>query len=406
LVSIEEYFVKAIISWIISAYIVKLYLIKLIGKFKISSYKTIRFVIAFFLIFNFLFLDKSIVLIHFINSLVIAVYLILSRLSLKYIVGRIRKKGGNFKNILIFFKYNNSLITKQISLLKYDVLRIYHANDFDTFFETIHNKKINLVIIDKNLDNEDIYKAQKEAEYQFIDVELFDEKLIEIFRMGFKSQIDYTLSFPLIQIIDEPLKSVENRIIKRVFDLIISIPIAIFILPLVFVILFPLHKLFIGSSFFFIQKRIGLKGKKFNVIKIRTMKPNPHENNSETKNDDERLSMFGYALRKMKLDELPQIINVIKGEMSIIGPRPYPIFFQDKYANVADHYNLRYKVKPGITGLAQIKGYHGPTENLNNLKSRLKFDLFYVKNWSLDLDLMIILATIINSFKLFPEKRR
>ena len=150
---------------------------------------------------------------------------------------------------------------------------------------------------------------------------------------------------------------------------------------------------------FFRQTRYGLRGEKIEVWKFRTM--TVCENGGEIRQvtrSDPRVTRFGNFLRKLSLDELPQFINVLQGSMSIVGPRPHAVAHNEQYRKIIDGYMLRHKVKPGITGLAQINGWRGETDTLDKMQKRIECDLAYMRNWSLLLDLRIIYKTIISEF--------
>ncbi|MGZ5780946.1 MAG: sugar transferase, partial [Burkholderiaceae bacterium] len=152
----------------------------------------------------------------------------------------------------------------------------------------------------------------------------------------------------------------------------------------------------------FKQPRHGLNGKKFDVYKFRSM--NVHQENvtnsavTQAKKNDTRTTKFGRFLRRTSLDELPQFINVLWGDMSIVGPRPHALQHNEMYKDMLELYMLRHRVKPGITGWAQIHGYRGETDTIDKMEKRVQFDLYYIKNWSLWMDVRIILWTAIKGW--------
>jgi putative colanic acid biosynthesis UDP-glucose lipid carrier transferase len=150
----------------------------------------------------------------------------------------------------------------------------------------------------------------------------------------------------------------------------------------------------------FIQKREGYKGNYFGCLKFRTMVVNSSSDTIWADDNDKRLTKFGKFLRQSTLDEMPQFINVLIGDMSIVGPRPHPINLNKEYNGLIDGFNKRHRFKPGITGLAQSKGYTGFISSFNDMRERVKIDIFYFKNWSILLDLKIVLLT---TFKLFSD---
>ena len=163
-------------------------------------------------------------------------------------------------------------------------------------------------------------------------------------------------------------------------------------------ILAVLIKLDSKGPVFFKQGRPGIDENEFYCYKLRSMKMNKTTEKEASKNDP-RVTRIGKFMRKTSLDEMPQFINVLLGEMSVVGPRPH-LWSQNKvYGNKVKKYMVRHCVKPGITGLAQVSGFRGEIETDNDMVNRIKFDVFYIENWSLILDLKIISQTVINIFK-------
>jgi len=190
-----------------------------------------------------------------------------------------------------------------------------------------------------------------------------------------------------------------NKIIKRSFDFLFSLIIIIGVLSWLIPIMAVIIKLNSKGPVFFIQKRNGLNYKEFDCYKFRSMKFNDQIDLDLALKNDIEITKVGRFIRKTSLDELPQFFNVLWGEMSVVGPRPHPISHNDKYALMADKFMARHFVKPGITGLAQTKGYRGEVETENDIINRVKYDIFYMENWSILLDIEIIFKTIYNTFK-------
>ena len=214
-------------------------------------------------------------------------------------------------------------------------------------------------------------------------------------------QISTFGDLPIITLRREPLDEIQKRILKRSFDIIFSISVIIFILSWLYPIIFILSKLTSPGPVFFIQDRIGAKNEKFNCYKFRTMKVESEAESLIVKpvvEDDPRVTRIGKFLRKSNLDELPQFLNVLKGEMSVVGPRPHAILYNQKYKKIVDAIRLRHNVKPGITGWAQVHGLRGDVvdeeENRRSTEKRIQYDLWYIENWTFTLDIQIILITI------------
>ena len=148
------------------------------------------------------------------------------------------------------------------------------------------------------------------------------------------------------------------------------------------------------GKLFFVQKRTGLNGKTFKCYKFRSMRQNPHSEVRQATKGDERVTRWGYIMRKTSLDETPQFINVLMGDMSIVGPRPHMLKHTDEFTELVDGYMLRHQVKPGVTGWSQVNGYRGEIKKVEDIRNRVKFDLWYIDHWSFFLDLCIIFKTM------------
>lgn len=189
-----------------------------------------------------------------------------------------------------------------------------------------------------------------------------------------------------------------NSIIKRAEDSLLALAIFIAILPALALIGVGV-KLSSPGPVLFKQKRFGMDGKAFNVYKFRTMYV--HKENKQlvqATQNDHRVTAFGAFLRRTSLDELPQFFNVLQGKMSIVGPRPHAIVHNEQYKELVQSYMKRHKVKPGITGWAQVNGYRGETDTVDKMKKRVEHDLYYIEHWSLWLDIKIIFMTLSKGF--------
>lgn len=202
---------------------------------------------------------------------------------------------------------------------------------------------------------------------------------------------------PVIALSTSPMTPM-NQMVKRVEDLVLATLILLSITPLLLVIAAVIKRQSSGPIFF-TQKRLGWDGKPFMVYKFRTMisAPEPAQYQQATKHDP-RITPFGSFLRRTSFDELPQFINVLQGRMSIVGPRPHPIGLNDRYKDQISRYMWRHKVKPGVTGWAQINGWRGETDTVEKMRQRIECDLYYIENWSLWFDLRIIFVTMLKGF--------
>ncbi len=206
---------------------------------------------------------------------------------------------------------------------------------------------------------------------------------------------------PVLSFQEGVINSEFNKFIKRSFDLIFSLFVIAFILSWLSVILFVLVKIESKGSLFFKHKRTGINYKQFNCYKFRSMVITKEIKGTYVKQNDERVTKIGRFLRRTSIDELPQFINVLLGQMSVVGPRPHMVSYTEDYSKKVDKYNFifRHHVKPGITGLAQIKGCRGEIKSDQDVINRIKYDIFYIENWSLLLDLKIIFQTFLNAVK-------
>ncbi|CAI1526925.1 Putative colanic biosynthesis UDP-glucose lipid carrier transferase [Serratia quinivorans] len=202
---------------------------------------------------------------------------------------------------------------------------------------------------------------------------------------------------PVVSLFDTPMSGV-NQVIKRVEDIVLSILILLFISP-VLLLISAMVKFTSHGPVIFKQRRYGMDGKAIEVWKFRSMKvmENGDKVIQATKGDV-RITPVGAFLRRTSLDELPQFINVLKGDMSIVGPRPHAVAHNEQYRKLIKGYMLRHKMKPGITGWAQINGWRGETDTLDKMEKRVEFDLDYIRNWSVWLDVKIVFLTIFKGF--------
>ncbi|NJM33943.1 MAG: exopolysaccharide biosynthesis polyprenyl glycosylphosphotransferase [Rhodomicrobium sp.] len=207
-------------------------------------------------------------------------------------------------------------------------------------------------------------------------------------------------NYHVTTISDYPLDFL-NKILKRTFDIFLSVLIIFFVLPLIAMIAIAI-KLDSTGPIFFRQKRGGIYGRHFRIFKFRTM--NVLDDGhviAQAVRGDKRITRVGAFLRRTNLDELPQLFNVILGDMSVVGPRPHAAAHDDAYSKLIPLYTARYKVKPGITGWSQVNGYRGETETIEKMYKRVKYDIFYINNWSILFDFHILIMTCFSkeSFK-------
>ena len=198
---------------------------------------------------------------------------------------------------------------------------------------------------------------------------------------------------PVFVLRNIPLSYIHSAFIKRSMDVFFSLIAIIILVPLLFPVLSLLIKLSSPGPIFFKQRRTGKRGKEFYCYKFRTMKCSADAHTKQATLDDDRKTKIGNFLRKTSLDELPQFYNVLTGNMSLVGPRPHMLMHTSEYSPKVDKYMVRHFVKPGITGLAQVKGFRGETKDIELMEKRILCDIEYVENWSLGLDFKILAKT-------------
>jgi putative colanic acid biosynthesis UDP-glucose lipid carrier transferase len=191
-----------------------------------------------------------------------------------------------------------------------------------------------------------------------------------------------------------PLENKINLTLKRSSDLVVSLLVIILLLSWLIPLLALFIKITSRGPVFFIQSRSGKNGVAFNCIKLRSMYINNDAHSKQALENDSRITSAGKFIRKFSLDELPQFFNVIYGDMSIIGPRPHMLFHTEAYSEIVDDYMNRLHVKPGITGLSQVMGYRGEIKNKMMIANRVRLDIFYIKKWSVGLDIKIVFKTV------------
>lgn len=220
-------------------------------------------------------------------------------------------------------------------------------------------------------------------------------KFLPDFKMIFSRDVNLSMDNDLLMIRfrDEQLEKFENRIIKRAFDLSFTLLLLMTVLWWLIPLLALLVIITSGFPVFFIQKRSGRDGRVFDCYKFRTMHLNPQADEKAVQPEDPRLTRFGAFLRRTSLDELPQFFNVLRGDMSIVGPRPHMLKHTREYSAIINRYMVRHFLKPGITGWAQTNGFRGDITG-NRMEERVKKDIWYIENWSFLLDIQIILKTI------------
>ncbi len=319
-----------------------------------------------------------------------------------------RSKGGNVRTYLIVgyneetIKFKNILDTRLDYGYKFDSFFGKGDNpdiqgEYDDLKAYLNKNPVDVIFCSlKECSNEQIKDIINFADNHFMSVKFIPDNN-EI--LGKQLKVDYFDYYPVLSLNKSPLDKPVNKFIKRLFDFIFSGCIIVCILSWLTPLLGILIKLESKGPVFFKQKRNGINYKPFNCYKFRSMHPNHLADIKQVSKNDNRVTKIGKFLRKTSIDELPQFINVFLGDMSVVGPRPHMVKENERFLKKIDKFMTRHYIKPGITGLAQVKGYRGEVKTDEDIINRLKYDLFYIENWSLWLDIKIILFTAFHIVK-------
>ena len=246
---------------------------------------------------------------------------------------------------------------------------------------------------DYTVETEEIFRYCEDHMIRFYALPVFLEFLTK------RMELSHLGSTMLLSVRTEPLQDPVNRAIKRTFDLAVSGVFLLTVFPVIFIMAGIIIKTQSPGPIFFRQKRTGLDGKEFYCLKFRSMHVNKDADRIQATKDDPRKFKFGDLMRKTNIDEFPQFINVFKGEMSLVGPRPHMLLHTQEYSRLIRRYMVRHLVKPGITGWAQVQGFRGETKTLEQMENRVKADIWYVENWRFSLDLRIMWRTVMNMLR-------
>lgn len=273
----------------------------------------------------------------------------------------------------------------------------FHANNqkyIDNLLDSIHLQNIDEVFFAKSsIKDEELYNLIQTLDKNTIRVRVIPD----FFRFYTKfKNLSFHGNLPLLSLREEPLQNILNRLLKRFFDFIFSLLVIILLASWLFPLLALLIKLESRGPVFFKQLRSGKDNKQFWCYKFRSMRVNVNADVIQATKGDQRITRIGKFLRKTSIDELPQFLNVFIGNMSVVGPRPHMLKHTEQYAAMVDKYMIRHFVKPGITGWAQVHGYRGEISNVEDIEKRVEYDIWYIENWSLALDIQVVLLTVYN----------
>ena len=397
------------VAWYFSASFFKLNKINRQEEEKIVFYKTIKSIVFFFFLFMVFFQVFSFDF-HPTDDIkklfiIFSISLVSWKFLLHYFFIFYRKAGYNYRNVVIV-GYN----TTAFDLRDYFNSNPWAGYRFKAFFtqNETHTKEEA-----KAFDELETYVLENQIDeiYMVGNVDKFAHKTllsiiskhsVSIQYVPELSGFSYTNAklinyngIPVMQLQQGPLNIWYNRIAKRLIDISISLLVIVFVLSWMIPLLKIIDLLSGNLGLFFIQERSGLNNRSFNCIKFRSMKTNGEAHTQQAVENDHRITRMGSILRKTSLDELPQFFNVLLGDMTVIGPRPHMLKHTNEYKAYVNKFMVRHSVKPGITGYAQVNGHRGEVKKMRDIKSRIKFDIEYIENWSVLFDMQIILNTLL-----------
>ncbi|MEZ4826301.1 MAG: undecaprenyl-phosphate glucose phosphotransferase [Bacteroidia bacterium] len=258
-------------------------------------------------------------------------------------------------------------------------------------------ESVNEIYISLPLTSEDLIEELSD----FADDNFIYFRIVTDFNVLRRKQVnvDFFGHIPILSLRQEPLKALINRVMKRSFDIAFALAVILFIFPIILPIVAILIKLESKGPVFFRQLRSGKNNQEFLCYKFRTMTVNTDSDNKQATKNDARITKVGAFLRKSSLDEFPQFINVLKGDMSVVGPRPHMLKHTDEYSQIINKYLFRHFITPGITGHAQVNGFRGETTDPSLMEKRVEYDTWYIENWSLLLDIKIVFLTVWNAIR-------
>ena len=314
--------------------------------------------------------------------------------------------GGNFRNVVIIGNGKSA-----------EELEVFFNNNLDYGYNLIQifnlktNKKEEIEACKKfvvaNKIDEIYASLHSLTNYEIDDLIYFADNNLKTIKFLPDSKntflrnlaVEYYDYIPIISLRTIPLDVEVNKRLKRIFDIVFSLIVVLGILTWITPIIAILIRWESKGPVFFKQKRNGLNYEEFYCYKFRSMHLNPYADLEQVQKNDPRITKIGKLIRKTSIDELPQFVNVLFGNMSVVGPRPHMVSHTEMYAKSVDKFMVRHFIKPGITGLAQINGFRGEVESETDIINRVKYDIFYLENWTLLLDIKIIFTTVLNTIK-------
>ena len=365
------------------------------------------FFLAYFTYFG-IFKEGDAVNDQLLTLLLIYSLIVVSKLTILVLLKGYRIAGGNYRNVIIIGedesvsvlrKYFNSRLELGYRLKGYFSDAKTNTGDFlgktnESFDFALENNIDEIYLSMNSISKEQIKEFEIFADNNLITLKLVPDYKGVFRKMGAVQYYDY---LPVISFRKLPLDDIFRRFIKRSFDIAFSVLVLTLLLSWLIPIIAILIRWESKGAIFFKQERDGLNGRAFDCYKFRSMRTTKDAHKIQATKADARITKMGAFMRKTSIDELPQFINVLLGNMSVVGPRPHMLQHTQEYSKSVNKYMVRHFVKPGITGLAQIKGYRGEIKIKADINNRVKLDIFYLENWSLILDIRIVLQTVSNA---------
>jgi putative colanic acid biosynthesis UDP-glucose lipid carrier transferase len=347
--------------------------------------------------------------------LIFFILLFVSRVLFMKFLKYIRAEGYNFKNVIIVGANDagenmRKILSKDLTY-GYRILGFFDdkvdpfapigapiLGGFDAIQDYISTNNIDEMYIALHIDRiKTIHQLTALCERHMVRIKFIPD--FQQYTRSRKVEITFYENTPVLMLRKEPLEGSLNRLLKKTVDLCFSLGVIVLIFPWLFPILIILIKLDSPGPIFFRQKRSGRDNKEFWCLKFRTMRMNSAADHVQATVGDKRVTRLGAFMRRTNIDELPQFFNVFWGTMSVIGPRPHMLLHTEQYSELINNYLVRHYAKPGISGWAQVNGFRGETKELIEMKDRVDYDIWYIENWSLLLDMKIIYLTVYNVFK-------
>lgn len=338
-------------------------------------------------------------------SSLVFVSISLGRIAFVSILKKLRRKGFNFRNVIIVGAGKTAYHIRET--LSGDLSYGYRVLGFfdnevkgvevlgkmaDAIGYISSHPVHEIYIATQDYESPELRQLTSYCEQNFIRIRFVPD--FRNFTKSRKIEVSFYGSIPVMSLRKEPLEYPLNRIIKYGFDVLFTTVLFLTVFWWLFPLLVLLVKLSSPGPVFFRQQRSGKNNRAFWCYKFRTMRVNNLSDELQASRNDARITPIGGFLRKTSLDELPQFINVLKGDMSIVGPRPHMLKHTEEYSKLIDNYLVRHFAKAGITGWAQVNGFRGETRNLDEMERRVEFDIWYIENWSFLLDVKIIWRTL------------